>query len=94
MQSNLAAVRVPTLSMQEKLAVANLTLHSLADIDENLRESLEYIKQETTMEFEIEMSTGEKTLKKLSARQNMIARFLWKTKTNACIDETFIQDSV
>lgn len=44
-QSNLAAVRVPTLSMQEKLAVANLTLHNFADIDKNLRESVEYIKQ-------------------------------------------------
>ena len=70
----LAIPKVHGSSMQERLAVANLTLHSLADIDDNSRQTLEYIKQEDAMDFEIVMSTGGKLFKKLSARWNNIAK--------------------
>ena len=70
----LAIPKVHGSSMQERLAVANLTLHSLADIDDNSRQTLEYIKQEDAMDFEIVMSTGGKLFKELSARQNNIAK--------------------
>ena len=92
--SGLAAVRVPTSSMQKRMAVANLALHSLADIDENCRESLEYINQEAAMEFEIEMGTCGKTFKEISARRNNIAKSLWMTKTKACIAQTFIPENI
>ena len=70
----LAIPKVHGSSMQERLAVANLTLHSLADIDDNSRQTLEYIKQEDAMDFEIVMSTSGKLFKELSARQNNIAK--------------------
>ena len=41
----------------ERITVANLALHSLAGIDDQARETLEYIKQEDAMTFEISMST-------------------------------------
>lgn len=66
--NGLAIAKVPGTSMQERLAVANLALQSLADIDDNSKEILEYIKQEAAMEFEIATSTGGKSFKELSAR--------------------------
>ena len=80
-------------SSSERMAVANHALQSLAGIDDNARESLEYVKQEAAMEFEIAMGTGGKTAKELSARRNGIARSLWMAKTKACIAETFPMDS-
>ena len=80
-------------STQERIAVANHALHSLAGIDENARESLEYIKQEAAIEFEIAMGTGGKTSKELCARKNGIARSLSMAKTKTCIAQTFIMDS-
>ena len=74
------------------MAVANLALHSLAGIDDASRETLEYIKQEDAMAFEISMSTTGKSFKELSARRNGIARSLWMAKTKACIAQTFIDD--
>ena len=66
--NRLAIPNVPDSSMREKLAVANLALHSLAGIDENLRETVENIKQENVREFEVAMGTSGKSFKELSAR--------------------------
>ena len=77
---------------EEKLAVANHALHSHAGIEESFRETLEYIKQETAKEFQISMTTGDKTAKELCARRNGIAKSLWMAKTRACIAETFPMD--
>ena len=90
--NGLAIPNVSGSSMQERIAVANLALHSLAGIDDNSRETLEFIKQEDAREFEISMSTGGKSFKELSARRNSIARSLWMAKTKACIAETFIDE--
>ena len=92
-QSGLSAVRAG-ISMREKVAVANSALHSLAGIDENSREGLEYMKQEATVDFEIQMGTGGQTFQELSARRNSLAKILWKATTKASIDDTFIADSV
>ena len=91
-QNGLAMSHVPGSSMSERMAVANLALHSLAGIDEHSRETLEYIKQEDAMAVEISMSTVGKSFKELSARRNSIARSLWMAKTKACVAQTFIGD--
>ena len=80
-------------STNERMVVANHALQSLAGIDENAQESLEYIKQEAAMEFEIAMGTGGKTAKELCARRNGIAISLWMAKTKTCIAQTFTMDS-
>lgn len=67
-------------SMHERMAIANLTLHNLANIDDQLRETLEYIKEEDAMTFKITMSTTEKSFKELYARHNIIVRSLWTAK--------------
>ena len=90
--NGLAIPKMPSSSMCERMAVANLALHSLAGIDDQTRETLEYIKQEDAREFEITMSTAGKSFKELSARRNSIARSLWMAKTKACIAETFIDE--
>lgn len=91
--NGLPVVRVPGASTQEKLAVAYHALHSLADIEENSRETLEYMKQEAAKEYQITMSTGGKTSKELFARRNGIARSLWMTNTKTCIAQTFPMES-
>ena len=78
--------------MRERMAVANLALHILADRDDESRETLEYFKQQDAIAFEILMSTTGKSFKELSARRNGIARSLWMTKTKANIAQTFIND--
>lgn len=78
--------------MHERIAVTNLTLHSLAGIDDQSRETLEYIKQEDAMSFEITVSNGEKLFKELSIRRNSITKNFWMAKTKACIAQTFIDD--
>ena len=90
--NGLAIPNVPGQSRQERMAVANLALHSLAGIDETSRETLEYIKQEDANDFQIAMSTAGKSFKELSARRNNIAKSLWKAKAKSCIAETFIDD--
>ena len=90
--NGLAIPYIPGTSMQERLAVANLALRSLAGIDDNSRETLEFIKQEDATHFEIAMGTGGKSFKELSARRNSIARSLWMAKTKAYIAETFIDE--
>lgn len=90
----LAIARVQSTSIHERLAVAKLALHSLANIDNNLRETHKYIKQEATMKFEIAMGTGDKTFKEFCARQNNIAKNLWMAKTKTCIAQTFPLDNV
>ena len=80
-------------SGQERMAVANNALHTLAGIDDSSRETLEYFKQECAREFEIAMSTGGKTAKELSARRNGIARSLWMAKTKAAVAQTFTTNS-
>ena len=90
--NGLAIPYIPGSSMRERLAVANLALHSLAGIDDNSRETLEFIKQEDATQFEITMGTAGKSFKELSARRNSIARILWMAKTKACIVETFIDE--
>ena len=90
--NRLATPYVSRSFMREQMAVANLALHSLAGIDDQLREPLEYIKQEDAMAFEISMSTAGKLFKELSARRNSIAKSLWMAKTKACIAQTFIDD--
>ena len=77
----------------ERLAVANHALHTLAGIDENSRETLEYLKQECAKEFEIAMATGGKSSKELCARRNGIARSLWMAKTKAAVAQTFPSSS-
>lgn len=65
--------------MHERLAVANLALHSLAGIDDNTRETLEYIKQVATMKFEIVMGTSGKSIKEFSARRTILREmFRWQ----------------
>ena len=76
-------------SNQERLAVANHALTSLASIEEDYRETLEYFKQESAKQFQIAMETGGKTSKELAARRKGIAKSLWMAKTKACIAETF-----
>jgi hypothetical protein len=71
------------------LVIANHAFTSLAAIDNNYRETLEYMKQECVKELQIAMGTGGKTSKELSARRNRIAKSLWMAKTKACIAETF-----
>ena len=56
--------------------MANNVLHTLAGIYESSRKTLEYLKQECVREFEIPMSTGDKTAKQLCARKNDIVRNL------------------
>ena len=63
-------------SGQEMFAVGNNGIHTLAGIDDNSRETLEYFKQECVREFEIAMSMGVKSAKKLCAIINGIARSL------------------
>ena len=91
-RNGLTTPNIPGSSMQERLAVANEALHTLAGIDENARETLENIKQEDAQEFEISMSTGGKTFQELSARRNGIAKSLWMSKMKACISQTFIDE--
>ena len=91
--SGLAIEKVPGSSMQERLPIANLALHSLAGIDDNSRETLEYFKQEAAMEFEIAMDTGGKTVEELSARRNGVTKSLWMAKMKASIAQTFTMDS-
>ena len=86
---------IPTMSgssISERMAVANLALHNLAGIDDQSRETLEYIKQEDAMAFEISISTTRKSFKELSVRRNSIAKSLWMAKTKASIAQTFIHD--
>ena len=88
-QSGLSAGTQVGASTEERRAVANHALASLARIDDNYRETLEYMKQECAKEFQIAMGTGGKTSKELCARRNGIAKSLWMAKTKACIAETF-----
>jgi hypothetical protein len=76
----------------EKLAVVNHVLHTLAGIEENFRDTLEYISQEAVREFQISMSTDGKIFKELCARKNNIARSMWLAKTKAVVAETFLMD--
>ena len=55
--NGLAIPKMPGSSMDERMVVANLALHSLASIDDQSRETLEYIKQEGAMAFEITITT-------------------------------------
>ena len=91
-QNRLATPNLPGSSMHERMVVANLDLHILASIDDQSRETLEYIKQEDAMEFEITMTNVGKSFKKLSARRNSIVKNLWMAKTKAYIVQTFIDD--
>ena len=90
--NGLAIPQVAGSSMRERLAMANLALHSLAGINDESRETLEYFKQQDAIAFEISMSTAGKSFKELSARRNAIARSLWMAKTKANIAQTFIDD--
>jgi hypothetical protein len=81
-------------SMRERMTVANLALHSLAGNDDNSRETLEYIKQEDAMTFQIAIGTAGKTFKELSARRNSITKNLWVAKTKSCIAQIFIDEEV
>ena len=74
--NGLAIPNIPGSSMRERMAVANLALHSLAGIDDNSRETLEFIKQEDASTMEIAMGTAGKLFKELSARRNSIAKSL------------------
>ena len=90
--NGLSLMTPPGLARQEKLAVANHALHSLAGIEESFQETLEYIKQETAREFQISMTIGGKTAKELCARRHGIAKSLWMAKTRACVAKTFPMD--
>jgi hypothetical protein len=88
--NELAIESVPGVSMQEMLVVANWALNNLTDIDDS-RETLEYIKQEAAMKFDIAMGNGGKTFKELAARRNIIAKKNWiaKTKNMYCTNFHF-----
>ena len=60
----------------ERLAVANHALQSLAGIEENSRDTLEYMSQEAAREFQISMSIDGKTYKELCAQRDGIAKSL------------------
>jgi hypothetical protein len=79
-------------SSMERMAVAKHALQSLAALDENARESLEYAKQEAAMQFEVAMGTCGKSPKELSARRNIIAKSLWLGKTKSAIAQSFPMD--
>ena len=83
--NGLAMGNVVGSSMQKRLAVANLALHSLAGIDDNSRETLEFIKQEDATQFEIAMDTNGKSFKELSARRNNIARISLEVHVLFCV---------
>jgi hypothetical protein len=53
--NGLSLVTPPEPTRREKLAVANHVLYNLARIEESSRETLEYIKQEATREFQVSM---------------------------------------
>ena len=63
--NGMSLTRVQGTSTQERLAVANHALHSLARIDDSSRESLEYNKQKAVKVFQIAMGTGGETSKEL-----------------------------
>ena len=93
--NGLAIPQVPDSSMRERMAVANLALHSVAGIDDKSRKFLEYFKQQDAMAFEISMSIAGKSFKELSERRNdiaLIAKNLWMTTTKANIAQIFIDD--
>ena len=92
MHNGLAIPQVSGSFMCERMTDANLTLYNLADIADQSWKTLEFIKQEDAMAFEISMSTTEKSFKELSARQNNIERNLWQAKIKSCIAETFINE--
>jgi hypothetical protein len=79
-------------SLIERMVVAIHALQSLAALDENARKSLEYVKQEVAMQFEIVIDTGGKSAKEISARRNVIAKSLWLAKTNSIITQSFPMD--
>jgi len=54
--------------------VTNDTLHNFAAIEDNSRETLEYMKREAARKYQITMSTRDKTSKELCARRNDIAK--------------------
>ena len=87
--NGLSLVTAQGHTSQEKIAVANHALHSLAGIEESSCETLEYMKQDAVREFQISMTTGSKTAKELCARRNVIVKSLWKAKIKACVAETF-----
>lgn len=91
--NGMSVAHIPGTNRQERLAVANHALHSLAAIDNNSRESLEYDKQEAAKEFQVAMGTDGKTYKELCARRNGIAKSLWMAKTKAAIAQTFTMDT-
>ncbi len=63
MHNNLAIAKILGVSMRERIVVANLALHSLASIDDISRETLEYIKQEDAVAFQIAMITARNLFK-------------------------------
>ena len=89
----LAQTRGTRQTANERLAVANHALHTLSGIEENSRDTLEYISQEAAREFQNSMSANGKTFKELCARRNGIARSLWLAHTKASIAETFPMDT-
>jgi hypothetical protein len=54
--------------------VANDALHSFAAMEDNSRDTLEYMKREAAREYQITMSTRGDTSKELCARRNDIAK--------------------
>jgi hypothetical protein len=94
MHKRLVIARVQSAFIHERLVIAKLALHSLANIDNNSKKTHKYIKQEAAMKFEIAMGTGDKTFKDFCARQNNIAKNIWMTKTKTCIAQIFPLDNV
>ena len=90
--NGVAMGRVSGPTVHEKIAVANHALQSLAGIEDNSRDTLEYMSQESAREFPVSMSTDGKTFKELCSRRNDITRSLWLAKTKSCIAETFPMD--
>jgi hypothetical protein len=76
----------------EREAVANHALEELAGIEDESRDTLEYISQEAAKKFQHSMSTDGKSYKELCARRDGIARSLWQAKTKVAIAEAFPMD--
>lgn len=90
--NDLTLVKVPGASSKERLAFANHVLHNLVGIEENSKETLEYLKQKLQENFKYLMSTGDKTFRELCTKRNTIAKSLWQTKTKMCVAQTFPMD--
>ena len=87
--NGLAMGRASGQMAHEIIVVANHALEDLASIEDDSRDTLEYISQEAAKDFQHSMSTNRKAYKELCARRNGIARSLWQAKTKVAVAKMF-----